>query len=180
MRVKVDATQWQVPCSVEFVCYVILCKQRCLSQTYSPWQFCWQCLSVVWCRHTGNTGAQLKPDNRDSLSASSSMLLHVHRDCTDCCFTSTETVQTVASRPQRLYRLLLHIHRDCTDYCFTSTETVQTIASHPQRLYRLLFHIHRDCTDYCFTSTETVQTIVSHPQRLYRLLLHVHRDCTDY
>ena len=55
-----------------------------------------------------------------------------------CCFTSTETVQTIASHPQRLYRLLLHIHRDFADCCFTSTETVQTIVSRPQRLDRLL------------------------------------------
>ena len=117
MRVKVDATQWRVPCSVEFVCYIILCKQRHLSETYSPWQFCWQCLSVVCCRHTEET-----------LEHSWSQTTRTaYRHLLQCCFMSTKTVQTIASRTST----------DYTDYCFTSTETVQTVASHPQRLYRL-------------------------------------------
>ena len=66
------------------------------------------------------------------------MLLYVHRDRTDyvqCCFTSTETVQTIRDV------------EPIVQCCFTSTETVQTIrdvsplfsvALHPQRPYRLL------------------------------------------
>ena len=66
------------------------------------------------------------------------MLLYVHRDRTDyvqCCFTSTETVQTirdvsplfnVALRPQRPYRLL------------GTWSPLFSVALRPQRPYRLL------------------------------------------
>ena len=78
------------------------------------------------------------------------LLLYVHRDLKDYCFTSTETLRTtalrpqrpIALRPQRPQGLLLYVHRDLKDNCFTSTET----------------YCFTSTEAYCFTSTETLRT----------------------